>query len=213
MHSRLNCDPTAETEYISTHFGIYIPAHKYMAITFSWCPPPPGWVKCNSDGSLTSDRAGHGALVRDSTGNFVVGEAAQVPLASINHLELMGVKQGICLCIQRHFRKVIIETDSSTVCAWIQGQGLVPWRSKRVFLETMDLLDSLDEWSIQHVYREANVPGDLLAARMTSPGCSLFFPHTVWTKLAAALLRDRAGPTFTRILHDPSLDQVDSLND
>ncbi|KAK1301219.1 hypothetical protein QJS10_CPB13g01086 [Acorus calamus] len=46
MRSWLNCDPTAETEHISTHFGIYFLAHKYMAITFSWCPPPPGWVKC-----------------------------------------------------------------------------------------------------------------------------------------------------------------------
>ncbi|KAK1258432.1 hypothetical protein QJS04_geneDACA006635 [Acorus gramineus] len=35
MRSRLNCDPIAETEHISTHFGIYFPAHKYMAIAFS----------------------------------------------------------------------------------------------------------------------------------------------------------------------------------
>ncbi|KAK1282360.1 hypothetical protein QJS10_CPB22g00130 [Acorus calamus] len=70
----------------------------------SWRPPDTGWVKSNSDGALSADRAGFGAVLRNQTGALLGAVAVQEErLQSINVLEFKAILHerhpiGILLC-------------------------------------------------------------------------------------------------------------------
>ncbi|KAK1302942.1 hypothetical protein QJS10_CPB12g00806 [Acorus calamus] len=57
-------------------------------------PSPQGWLKANSDGSLSEDRAGYGLLLRNKEGHLIQAEEARVEGRSINYLELLAIGQG-----------------------------------------------------------------------------------------------------------------------
>ncbi|KAK1300207.1 hypothetical protein QJS10_CPB13g01112 [Acorus calamus] len=60
--------------------------------TVKWVPLDPLWVKANSDGSLSEERGGYGALLRDDKGEFLMGVAGQVypcPKGSVRHREVV----------------------------------------------------------------------------------------------------------------------------
>ncbi|KAK1293839.1 hypothetical protein QJS10_CPA16g00638 [Acorus calamus] len=59
--------------------------HSQLAI--AWDPPQEGWIKSNSDGSLSSDRAGYGAILRNGKGDLLRAVAVQdAELSSIIEL-------------------------------------------------------------------------------------------------------------------------------
>ncbi|KAK1288055.1 hypothetical protein QJS10_CPB19g00491 [Acorus calamus] len=198
----LYAEPCPEIEKTKRNLGIIFVTKKFHDIFFAWDPPPDSWVKCNSDGSLSDDRAGFGALLCDSQGKFLIGQASRVPPASINHLELLGVKSGALLCLQLNLSKVQFATDSTTVTCWLQGRGTVPWTSKRDLIETFESLSHLEDWSISHTYREANAPADLLAARESSLGSTIIYTQDIWTELEDSLLKDKQGTIFKRKIAD-----------
>ncbi|KAK1299494.1 hypothetical protein QJS10_CPB14g00923 [Acorus calamus] len=164
---------------------------------------PAPWFKCNSDGSLSNDRAGFGAIIRDSRGHLIIGTMARVSLASINHLELLGVKSGELMCAQLNLKKVMFETDSTTIVCWLQGRGVIPWTSRRDLIEAMDVLSCFEGWSISHTYREANTPADLMAARQISMGSKTISAQDIWTELDEALHKDRIGILYQRKKTNP----------
>ncbi|KAK1307775.1 hypothetical protein QJS10_CPA09g01182 [Acorus calamus] len=95
-------------------------------IEVTWKPPPPGWIKINSDGSLGDDRFAYGAVVRDYFGNGLMALAAHTRFAPINVLELQGIAEGLKLCLRLgnvHHMKFWSESDSTTVIAWANGNG------------------------------------------------------------------------------------------
>ncbi|KAK1288989.1 hypothetical protein QJS10_CPB18g00739 [Acorus calamus] len=117
---------------------------------------------------------------------------ARVSLASINHLELLGVKSGaLTLCSHLHFSKVIFESDSTTVACWLQGRGSIPWTSMSDYLENLDILDGFEEWSIYHTYRVANAPADLLPVKQLTMGSRIISVQDVWNELEVALMQVR----------------------
>ncbi|KAK1295552.1 hypothetical protein QJS10_CPA16g00372 [Acorus calamus] len=101
----LYAEPCSEVEKTERNLGIIFTTKTFQDIFFAWDPRPDSWVKCNSDGSLSDDRVGFGALLHDSQGQFLIGQTSLVPLASINHLELLGVKSGALLCLQLNLDK------------------------------------------------------------------------------------------------------------
>ncbi|KAK1325788.1 hypothetical protein QJS10_CPA01g01583 [Acorus calamus] len=125
----LYAEPCPEVEKTKRNLGIIFVTKKFHDIFFAWDPPPDFWVKCNSDGSLSDDRAGFGALLRDSQGKFLIGQASRVPPASINHLELLGVKSGALLCLQLNLSKAslsykILKADCQPLSSKIQKNGV-----------------------------------------------------------------------------------------
>ncbi|KAK1301378.1 hypothetical protein QJS10_CPB12g00469 [Acorus calamus] len=66
----------------------------------TWKPPPPGWIKINSDGSLGDDRFAYVAVVQDYFRNGLMALAARTRFASINVLELKGIAEGLKLCLR-----------------------------------------------------------------------------------------------------------------
>ncbi|KAK1272492.1 hypothetical protein QJS04_geneDACA015181 [Acorus gramineus] len=199
----LYVEPSPDIEKVAKNLGIPFHTKRYQDIFFTWQPPPAPWFKYNSDGSLFNDQEGFGAIIRDSQGHLIIGTMARVSLASINHLEILGVKSGALMCAQLNLNKVLFETDSTTIVCWLQGRGAAPWTSRRDLIETMDVLSCFEDWSISHTYREANAPADLMAARQIPMGSKTISAQDIWTELDEALHKDWIGILYQRKKANP----------
>ncbi|KAK1309505.1 hypothetical protein QJS10_CPA09g00969 [Acorus calamus] len=189
---------TPEILQIAQAFKVKIIEAPLNPRSIIWGPPPVGWIKSNSDGSLSDDRGGYGALLRDCSAQFIIGSAGCIALPSINLLELQGLVAGLQLGLQRGEKKIWFETDSTTVMAWVKGRGNLPWTALRLTRTLVQGLSQLEEWRITHIFREENSPTNILASRRQSRGEDFILPHQVWPKLKETLEANKAGTTFTR---------------
>ncbi|KAK1309975.1 hypothetical protein QJS10_CPA08g00990 [Acorus calamus] len=183
---------------IAEDFGIRLIESVHDPIIVKWEPPPKGWIKSNSDGSLSEDRGGYGALLRNDSSNFLVGSAGRSSLPSINLLELKGIISGLTLGLLLGSPKICFESDSTTALAWAKGKGSPPWAALRLLRKLWQGLAQLKEWRFQHVYREGNCPADLLASRKQTMGEQIIYPLQTWTELEDAIKLDKEGSIYIR---------------
>ncbi|KAK1257692.1 hypothetical protein QJS04_geneDACA016278 [Acorus gramineus] len=152
------------------------------------------WQERNA--RIFKDRGGYGALLRDSTSNFIVGISGRSSL--LNLLELQGIVAGLSLGIHREFKRIWFETNSTTVLAWIRGKGTLPWTAFKLMRKFSLEVRRLEEWKISHIFREGNCPADILASRCQTMGEQFVLPHQIGGELEAALLLDRVGTSYQR---------------
>ncbi|KAK1292546.1 hypothetical protein QJS10_CPB17g00548 [Acorus calamus] len=124
----------------------------------------------------------YGALLRDSSAQFLVGSAGCLALPSINLLELQGIVAGLQLGILRGDKKIWFETDSITALAWAKGSGNLPWTALR----------------LKRSLSQGNSPADILASRRQSRGEDFILPHQSWPDLNDVVEANKAGTVFIR---------------
>lgn len=92
-------------------------------IKVGWQPPPTGWLKLNTDGSVkdTGKLAAYGDLLRNEFGGFVDGFSCNLGSCSIMPTELLGVWNGLMLAKDRGVDRIIIEVDSISVIHFIDN--------------------------------------------------------------------------------------------
>ncbi|KAK1258561.1 hypothetical protein QJS04_geneDACA022912 [Acorus gramineus] len=148
-------------QLIAKNWDVLIIAGEFIPIEISWLPPLEGWFKSISDGSLTSDRAGYGAIVRNCKGEPLRAVVVQEQrLSSINVLEYKAILTGLQLCQQLSITHVHFESDSTTAVNWLQGKGCFPWQLLRDKHDMQACLADLFEWKLSHSYREGNQVAD-----------------------------------------------------
>ncbi|KAK1267560.1 hypothetical protein QJS04_geneDACA002666 [Acorus gramineus] len=62
---KLTEDKLDTVQHIANNWDVLVSQRDLKQIEVSWQPPPEGWFKSNSDGSLSADRAGYVAIVRN----------------------------------------------------------------------------------------------------------------------------------------------------
>lgn len=87
-------------------------------IFIHWQPPPLGWFKINTDGSLSSlnNSAGASSVIRDSASKWVRGYSRKLKGGSVLLAELWGVYDGLSLACNLGINHVIFEIDKSSIC-------------------------------------------------------------------------------------------------
>ncbi|KAK1325494.1 hypothetical protein QJS10_CPA01g02289 [Acorus calamus] len=162
---------TPAIQKLAENWGIVIHPLESVISSVTWRPPDIDWTKSNSDGSLSIDRAGYGAVLRNSDGKLLAAAATQESsLLSINVLEFRGILQGLKLARSLGLQKIHIESDSTTAIAWVQGKGCLPWQAFRDHFAMLSILESFDSWRASHVLCEGNQVVDYLAAWRDFPG-------------------------------------------
>lgn len=149
----------------------------------SWCPPPKGWVKLNSDGSFVGrdSNGGAGFVARDSNGRFLFAGASDCPGVTPLYSELFGMRFALTEAKNASLPRVILESDSSSAVQLV-GEGVseyAPRGSKLLVQQCQDLRDSFPEIIIQHTYREGNSVADRLAAVGRQSKRNQFFEHFI----------------------------------
>ncbi|KAM0903051.1 hypothetical protein ACQ4PT_018864 [Festuca glaucescens] len=115
-----------------------------------WTPPPPGWIKLNTDASfISSDKpSGGGAIL-----------AACSPLKNCQDAEDAEAKaalMGIKLLNNRGHDKIMLELDCSEVVKALNSTRTDRSKQWASYEEAKTLLRSFDGHSIGHEKRECN---------------------------------------------------------
>ncbi|KAL5756732.1 hypothetical protein ACOSQ2_021478 [Xanthoceras sorbifolium] len=83
----------------------------------AWKPPEQGWIKLNIDGSRDNSMGSIavGGVLRDASKQWIVGFAVNRVKGSVLEVETWGLFEGLQICCNAGFRKIIVESDSKTV--------------------------------------------------------------------------------------------------
>ena len=130
-----------------------------------WLKPPVGWHKLNTDGSVAGScgQSGCGGLLRDSSGQWVVGFAQSICVCSSIAAELWALREGLGLCLENGTSAVEIELDSSTAISLVSNNLVLNGDLSSLVDDCRDLLRRLPRFKLSHCFREANFCADVLA--------------------------------------------------
>ncbi|XP_060201962.1 uncharacterized protein LOC132630398 [Lycium barbarum] len=87
-----------------------------------WIPPPPSFIKLNSDGSCRDEICGGGGVIRNNKGKLIQAYSMNLGKGTSNWAEAKALQHGIEWCINECWRKIIVESDSLLVVQEIQGK-------------------------------------------------------------------------------------------
>ncbi|GLT35133.1 hypothetical protein SLA2020_096110 [Shorea laevis] len=90
----------------------------------SWEPPPTGWIKLNTNGSVISNpgTTSCGGLFWDSQGQWVVGFTRRIGYTTALAAELWVIRDGLMIAVQHHIQNIIIEIDCKVAFLLITGE-------------------------------------------------------------------------------------------
>lgn len=87
------------------------------AIGIRWEPPPLGWVKHNSDGSVMGwpGQVGAGGVIRGNGGEWLRGFTRHMGMAKSMLEKIWAVRDGLIMAKDMGFDSVIVELDSKAI--------------------------------------------------------------------------------------------------
>ena len=174
-------------------------------ILVNWEPPPPDFFKLNTDGSVEGNpgQAGAGGVIRDHTGCWFKGFSRSIGITNSLAAELWGLRDGLVLAHQYNIKKLIIELDAKAVLDLIQPANLTscshhPYGA--LISDCRSLIQKLEDFRIQHIFREGNATADILAKAGTKLSCPFVLFNYPPTFVINQVVADSWGVSYPRIL-------------
>lgn len=136
-------------------------------VLFDGCPQNwPSHVVAYTDGASRGNpgKASLGVRVESEQGKMVFEEAQSVGVLTNNEAEYLGVHRVLELSAQNQVKKLCLKTDSQLVVRQLKGEYKIKApRLKPLYLQCLDLIKQIEDFSIVHVPRESNTRADELA--------------------------------------------------
>ncbi|KAJ1379445.1 Ribonuclease H domain [Sesbania bispinosa] len=169
--------------------------------TVIWSHPLEGFIKLNTDGSRSSSsqRLGFGGVIRNDSGDWIIGFSGNGGTGYILKAELLAIFHGLSLSWDRGYRKIICESDSLEAAKLIGSATMSSFHEHAILLANIIALLQRD-WTVyvKHTYREANFAADFFAKL----GVEQSEAFKVWTTppagVSLALLSDASGAVHLR---------------
>ncbi|XP_061355349.1 uncharacterized protein LOC133299869 [Gastrolobium bilobum] len=133
-------------------------------IHIAWQPPDYRWIKLNTDGAAKGSPgvAACGGLCRGSDGQWLGGFAYHVGIVSAFTAELWGILKGLEFTWNKGFRKIIIESDSTSVITLFTSKGN-DVRESHIVTRIRIWMNKDWDLKAQHIHREGYQCADWLA--------------------------------------------------
>ncbi|GLT62305.1 hypothetical protein SLA2020_349530 [Shorea laevis] len=166
----------------------------------SWSPPPPGYLKLNTDGSRDhhSGRAAAGGLLCDHNRCWHHGFATNVGLTSSFLAEMWGCREGFKLAISLGVQQLVLELDSLLAIQFIQGRQKSARSASVLLANILLLIDSFSICLVQHTLREGNSAADFMASMGHDLALGTTFYPTPPVGINMILHSDCIGTVFLR---------------
>uniref|UniRef100_A0A2N9FRC0 RNase H type-1 domain-containing protein n=1 Tax=Fagus sylvatica TaxID=28930 RepID=A0A2N9FRC0_FAGSY len=143
--------------------------HPSKAITLiGWQPPPPGFVRLNTYGSVLGNpgQTSAGGVLRDSNGNWIRGFSHNSGITNLLVAELWGLRDRLLLARDLKIRKLIFEIDAKSIVDLLKSKSIGNTDShpySALINDCRYLILSFEVASLHHAYWESNFCADLLA--------------------------------------------------
>ncbi|XP_059068482.1 uncharacterized protein LOC131858992 [Cryptomeria japonica] len=133
--------------------------------TCKWQPPKHGWFKLNFDGASRGNpgTAGAGCIIHLDKGKSIGSKSIHLGQTTNNTDEFLSLIEGLKMCRELRIHKVEIEGDSALIINAIRNKGMSNWKLKGILDKALELLNYFTDFTINHIYREANLAADALA--------------------------------------------------
>ncbi|GLT71410.1 hypothetical protein SLA2020_434310 [Shorea laevis] len=131
-----------------------------------WQKPAPGTLKTNWDAAVDVRRncMGVGVIIRDATGNVIAAQSSSFPnITDPAVAESFGLWQAVSLCKDLELSQIHFEGDASEIVHALLQQTPCRTHYGHLIESARTSLNSLHQWSISHVRREANEAAHRLA--------------------------------------------------
>jgi hypothetical protein len=125
-----------------------------------WKAPSAPWIKVNTDGSLIGSHAACGGLFRDHRGSLLGAFVCNIGSSTVFYAEVYAFLLALEYAVQKGWRNVWLESDSTSALLVFKNQLLVPVllrnRWHNVCNHGIQIISS-------HIFREGNRCADFLA--------------------------------------------------
>lgn len=136
---------------------------KQRPVVVTWAKPPPLRYKLNTDASVVNGRASGGGVLRDSFGRVIVAFYKEFGKKGVLQAEALVVLEGLLICAAKGLQGILVEVDSAVLVSLVNSSAQGGWLFCNVLRRIRRLLDQV-AMSFTHIFREANVVADRLAA-------------------------------------------------
>ncbi|PKU63001.1 Putative ribonuclease H protein [Dendrobium catenatum] len=134
-------------------------------MSFSWYPPPTGWIKINVDASISRNKvAGFGGVARDDKGRFLIAFGANILQWDIAKIELMAILYLKNITPEWMFEAqgIIIEGDNSNIIKLLQS-AMKTWKVSKYIDDNFTFLLNFNQVLFSFAKRECNKLVDVCA--------------------------------------------------
>ncbi|KAF5182245.1 hypothetical protein FRX31_028170 [Thalictrum thalictroides] len=178
-------------------FAAAIIGREDLITLLQWELPAKGWHALNSVGSLTSNKASYGGIIRDETGVVNLAFCASSNERSILYLELMGIAKGIEATMTLNISKLHIRTDSMMSTRILLKRQAPTWRTEALVAEINENLKSFNETKVEHTFRQVNLDADWVA-NLNSERETMYFIQPLHEELDNIVMINKTGRVQTK---------------
>ncbi|GLJ11445.1 hypothetical protein SUGI_0167940 [Cryptomeria japonica] len=152
---------------LTKNSGYKLMEKKQNRASVVWIPPKIGNFKMNFDGASRGNpgKFGYGAIIRNEFGNFVGAKYGSLGINTNNMAELAGLLAGMEWCVAHDIQDVKVEGDSQIILNGISNKNFENWKLEAVRPNIHKISESLNNFTLKHIYREGNAAVDWLANR------------------------------------------------
>ncbi|KAI0516512.1 hypothetical protein KFK09_009188 [Dendrobium nobile] len=151
------------SHFLADHFGVHNEGIRINRdLIVRWAKPYDPYVKLNTNGFVNATKAGMSGIIKNSQGNPIAAFSGPLPSCSVLTSELMGLYQGLQVCLRMGLQNVNIEVDSTLVIHIISNND-VCFPQDFYTIKKIRMTLSLLNVTISHIYREGNACADWLA--------------------------------------------------
>ncbi|GLT67469.1 hypothetical protein SLA2020_397770 [Shorea laevis] len=171
-----------------------------VTILVGWSPPPPGFIKLNTDGSALTNpgTAGARGVFRNESGNWLLGYYRNIGFTSSLSAELWALRDGLKLAVQRGFSNLLIETDSKVAKILLDSANSNFHSLGVLIADCRAMMSQIPDLQLNHILREANAVADGLAKKGAKSESHFVVLDHCPTDLCYLLLSDCMGTMFPR---------------
>ncbi|XP_026459646.1 uncharacterized protein LOC113360345 [Papaver somniferum] len=166
----------------------------------SFLHAPTGYdVMINTDGSMTDNGAGFGAIIKDSLGDQLIAATGGSHPISVSAHEMQGVELGLKIALKIEAQRIHLCIDSMSTCLLLKNHDpKPPWDTIQIWRRVKMLLSKFASVKISHCYKESNRVAHHLAG---------LYPSSNYVKISVAeftldfkeiLAADKVGKFFIR---------------
>ncbi|CAB4291403.1 unnamed protein product [Prunus armeniaca] len=146
----------------------------------SWCKPPPGLLKVNSDAAWSAQRMGGGVgwVIRDSFGLLLcAGGQGDLHGSSALMMELLAIRHALSECANFHLTDIIVESDSQKGILMLNGRATVDSDLEGIVFDIRQLVASLSRVSFVFAPSSCNQATHSVAGFVSKQGGNHVWDH------------------------------------
>ncbi|XP_057823669.1 uncharacterized protein LOC131035913 [Cryptomeria japonica] len=122
-----------------------------------------GWTLAKGEADCNSQVGG--GVIRDQLGDMIAAYAGNLSESSVTQVEGMALLWGLKMANNIGIKHLEIEGDSKVIIDSIKGKASAGWKVEPILRDIRQLLVKLEDFTIDHIFREGNRAADSMAAK------------------------------------------------